>query len=494
MAAILEWADADPRLDLREGYIPGPGDEAGILTDVAARLSRLQTLLTAAASTRRIVLTLPSAALPPWLPALAGQASIFKLKLRVLLSSFAAECATAGIRIGEIAYGSSGYDIRTHLNSGFPYTISYGDILAATIATLLLPPAPAKGLVTDLDNTLWSGIVGDDGPANVHWSLEKHTRIHGIYQQFLAGLAAQGVLLAAVSKNDPAPVAEVLSREDLLLPPEAFFPIETNWSAKSNSIRRIAHAWNIGLDSIVFVDDNPLELAEVSQLLPEVECHVFRSDDPAAVMELMEKLRLRFAREHTTEEDRLRAASLRSGAQLAEVSRSTSDSEELLMGLDARITLCFSRDPFDPRTLELLNKTNQFNLNGRRWEEGQLRAFLARPDAVFAVVTYQDRFGKLGKIAVASGILHGGCLQLESWVMSCRAFSRRIEFNTLHGLFDQTGVCSIQFDWKSTLRNNPTRETLKILCGDIPDGGMLSLSSKEFATNCPPLFAAVFYE
>lgn len=495
LAAIVEWADVDPRLGLREGYLPGPEDEAGILTDAAGCLSRLQGLLAAAAPARRIVLALPAAPLPPWLPALAGQASTFTLKLRALVSSFAAECATAGVRVAETVCGGNGYDIRTHLNSGFPYSNVYADVLATALAALLLPPAPAKGLVTDLDNTLWAGIVGDDGATNVHWGLEKHARMHGIYQQFLAGLVAQGVLLAAVSKNDPGPVAEVLARPDLLLPSTALFPVEANWSAKSDSIRRVAQVWNIGLDSIVFVDDNPLELAEVGQELPQVECHLFPSDDPAAAMALIETLRLRFAREHTTEEDRLRAASLRNGAHLADVSRSGADPEKLLAGLNARVTFSFSRDPFDPRSLELLNKTNQFNINGRRWEESQFRAFLASPDTVLAVVSYEDRFGKLGKIAVAAGVQVGvqeqRCLHLKSWVMSCRAFSRRIEFSTLQGLFDHTGVESIQLDWQSTPRNNPSRETLRILCGDIPDAGLLSLTRKGFARACPPLFTAV---
>jgi len=493
VAVVVEWADADPRLGLREGYPPSPEDEAAIGAGAAGRLDRLQKLLAAAASTRRIVLALPASPLPPWLPSLPGQASAFKLHLRALLASFASACAASGVRVVEAADTASAYDVRAHINSGFPYRNSYADTLAASLATLLLPATPAKGLVTDLDNTLWSGIAGDDGPSNVHWSLENHARPHGLYQQFLAGLSAQGVLLAVASKNDLSPVAEALRRSDLLVPSSAFYPVETNWGPKSESILRIARAWNIGLEDIVFVDDSPFELAEVRQALPQVECHAFPAGDSAAVLALLETLRLRFAREHVSEEDLLRASSLRN-AQLDQNSPSSADPEALLARLDARVAVSFLREPFDPRALELLNKTNQFNLNGRRWEESQFRAFLSGSDAVLAVVSYEDRFGALGKIAVAVGQRQADCLRIKSWVMSCRAFSRRIEFSTLLALFDYTGTDWLELDWHSTPRNNPTRNTLLTLFADVACHTPLRLARVKFASACPPLYATVSYK
>jgi FkbH-like protein len=476
IAAVIEWPDVDPRLGLREAYVPSRSDEESILADAADRLAGWQRMLSEAAASRRIVLALPSAPLPAWFGGLAGQTSAFVLQLRSLQSSFA---AGTGVRVLESL--DNGYDLRSHLSSGFPYSIAHTDTLAERIAGALFPPLPAKGLITDLDDTLWSGIVGEAGPANVHWGLEHHARAHGIYQQFLAGLASQGVLVGVASKNDPEPVAEAMARPDFLLPREAIFPVETNWQSKSESIRRIARKWNIGLDSIVFVDDNPLELAEVKEMLPEVECHRF---EPAGVLELIETLQTRFAKEAVTEEDRLRSASLRSGAELA---ASSGDPEKLLAGLEAQVHVVFDKNPFDPRALELLNKTNQFNLNGRRWEESEFRAFLARPEAVLGVVSYQDRLGQLGKIGIVVGESEGERLLIKSWVLSCRAFSRRIEFHTLNALFG-LGHTQIEFDWLATARNTPTREMLKILLEDVPEGGTLSLSRTAFQNSCPPLY------
>lgn len=485
LVVVVDWPDLDPRLGLREANRPGVTDETSILDEVTARLARLKALLTSAAVDRRVALALPAGPVPPWMLGLPGQATAFVLRLRESAASLASACAAAGVCVADSISGDA-YDFRSYLNTGFPYPVSYADALAGQLASLLFPASPKKGLVTDLDNTLWMGIVGDDGPDNVHWSIDRHSRAHGIYQQFLGGLSAQGVLIGVASKNDSGPVAEALARPDLLLDPQALFPIVANWGVKSASLRRIAETWNIGLDAIVFVDDNPLELAEVRQELPEVECVHFPSD-ATALLETLRSLALRFGRESTNQEDRLRAASLRAGSELASLAAQTNP-ETLLSGLQGRLSFDFQRESFDPRVLELLNKTNQFNLNGRRWEESEFRHFLAGPDSVLCVVQYEDRFGPLGKIAVAAGRRVGGTLQAESWVMSCRAFSRRIEFATLRALFDEGGVDTILFEWTATPRNGPAREALELLLGPIDDRGMLSLDRERFLASCPRLY------
>jgi len=485
LVVVLDWPDLDPRLGLREASRPGLNDEIAILEEVRARVGRLGTLLTRAAVDRRVALALPAGPVPPWMQGMPGQATTFMLRLRESAASLASACSAAGVRVADSLPGEP-YDFRSYLNTGFPYPVSYADALSAQLAALVLPAPPKKGLVTDLDNTLWMGIVGDDGPDNVHWSIDRHARVHGIYQQFLGGLSAQGVLIGVASKNDSAPVAEALARPDLLLDSQSVFPVVANWGTKSASLRRIAETWNIGLDSIVFVDDSLLELAEVQQELPEVECVHFPSD-ATALLETLRALALRFGRESTNQEDRLRASSLRAGSELASLAAHTNP-ETLLSGLQGRLTFDFQREAFDPRVLELLNKTNQFNLNGRRWEEGEFRQFLAGPDSVLCVVHYQDRFGPLGKIAVAAGRRVGGALRAESWVMSCRAFSRRIEFATLRALFEEGGVDAVLFEWTATARNGPAREALELLLGPIGDTGLLSLDRETFLARCPRLY------
>ena len=140
------------------------------------------------------------------------------------------------------------------------------------MARLLAPPAPRKGIVTDLDDTLWSGLAGEIGPEGVSWDLASHSQLHGLYQKLLAALAEEGVLIGVASKNDPAVVERTFEREDLLLRADRIFPVEAHWGAKSGSIERILRTWNISADSVVFVDDSAMELAEVAAAHPGMEC------------------------------------------------------------------------------------------------------------------------------------------------------------------------------------------------------------------------------
>ena len=136
----------------------------------------------------------------------------------------------------------------------------------------LFPAPPKKGIITDLDQTLWKGILGDAGVDGISWSLDGKSQAHALYQQVLASLADSGVLVAIASKNDPDLVEAALQRPDILLPPSQIFPMEVGWGVKSDAVGRILETWNIGADSVVFVDDSPMELAEVAEKYPGIEC------------------------------------------------------------------------------------------------------------------------------------------------------------------------------------------------------------------------------
>ncbi len=151
--------------------------------------------------------------------------------------------------------------------------------------------------------------------------------------------------------------------------------------------------------------------------------------------------------------------------------------------------MVLTTDP-DPRALELINKTNQFNLNGRRFTESEWQAHLRRPGAFLYVVAYKDKFGPLGKIAVIAGRRDGGLLLVDTWVMSCRAFSRRIEHQCVRLLFDQFPVEEIAFDYRPTGRNGPCYEFFAALLGNAPADGP-RLPKDRFASQCPPLFHQV---
>jgi FkbH-like protein len=335
--------------------------------------------------------------------------------------------------------------------------------LARGLAEVLYPKAPKKGLITDLDDTLWAGLAGEIGPDAVSWHQADHAQVHGLYQQMLAVLADGGVLLGVCSKNEPAVVEAALAREDLFLDAASLFPVYANWGPKSASVAQVLKAWNIGADSVVFVDDNAMELAEVQQAFPEITCIPFPKKDPAKVWNLLGELRDLFGKPLVMEEDRLRSNSLRAGLEIRE------SSPDFLRSLDGTVTIDYRKNSADKRPLELINKTNQFNLNGLRISEGEWQRYLERKDTLLAVVSYQDKFGPLGKIAALTAEPVGACLRISHWVMSCRAFSRAIERHTLDSLFHRTGAAEIQFAFAATERNQPLQEFFREL-GVSEDG------------------------
>lgn len=493
----LEWADLDPRLGLRElgGWNPGGLDD--VVATASAALRQLLALLREGAGAAPVAVSLPTLPPAPLWPAGTARSTLHQAELHAALATFAAEATRLpGVRlVGTQQLDARSplhrrRDFKSELGYGFPYSLEHADVLADLLAEAAHPTPPLKGLITDLDDTVWRGLLGEVGAAAVRWDLEGHGQVHGLYQQLLAALAEAGVLLAVASKNDPDRVREAFARPDLLLPLERVFPVEAHWQPKSASVRRILEAWNIGADSVAFVDDSPMELAEVAAAFPQIHCYRFPAGDPAAVLELLYTLRDRFARDRVSAEDRLRLESLRAADRMRAESDPASavQQEEFLAGLDARLVIA-PCDPSDPRPLELVNKTNQFNLNGRRIPEAEWRARLEEPDHLALVVSYQDRFGALGKVAVLAGRRRGPRVELDTWVMSCRAFARRIEHRCLALLFALPGsdtVREVSLDFAGTPRNGPLREFLAEVFG-YPPAGPCVLTAAAFQARCPPL-------
>src|SRR5262249_6873571 len=156
----------------------------------------------------------------------------------------------------------------------------------------------------------------------------------------------------------PGRVEEAFRRGDLLLKPESAFPVEANWGPKSESVRRILRTWNVGADSVVFVDDSPLELAEVKAAHPAVEAIAFPKGKDQEVYALLTQLRDLFGKPAVRDEDRLRLDSLRRAAEFAD-GASESDQDDFLRGVEATVTVESGEGPIDGRALELVNKTNQ---------------------------------------------------------------------------------------------------------------------------------------
>jgi FkbH-like protein len=493
---LLEWADLDARLGYRDGGSWGREAAADILESVRLRLAQLTSLLGTHPEGTVLLAVGPTLPLPPVLPMPRWQISALDAGLEALLAGFLANVAAlpririlSGRRWNSVPVEQR-LDLRSWWLAGSPYRRPFASLLAESIARALSAPPRRKGIVTDLDGTLWSGILGDAGPQEVHWDLEHHAALHGVYQQFLQSLAGEGVLVAIASKNDPAPVEEVLKRPDLRLSPESIFPVEAHWKPKSESMARILKAWNIGPEDVVFLDDSPLETALMRAAFPPMDCREFPAEDPEAFVKLLEDLADLFGQTERREEDRLRLKSLRRGAPWAHGLEDGASAEDFLRTSQAELTVLRVQDPPDPRALELVNKTNQFNLNGRRYTEQEWLQYLRR-EGIAWIASYRDKFGALGKIAVLAGRRNGSRLEVDTWVLSCRAYSRRIEHAMLEFLFQEEDVSEMTLHFEPTARNTPLREFLESATGREPSRGEVKIAREDFAAARPELSGLV---
>ena len=486
-AIVLEWSDIDPRLGMRASGGWSSETKAQILTNVEQRFASFAPAIKKIADRMPVAFVPPSTPLPPIGNTTRLQNSVFELQLEQQLAAFLLNISHLdNVRVLQRQQAAPCLDAKMELLAGFPYTIPFAGSLASALAGVLCPSVPKKGLITDLDDTLWAGIVGEVGTEGVSWSQDQHTQIHGLYQQMLGHLASCGVLLGVCSKNELSTVEAAFARKDLLLHPSSFFPVCANWGTKSASVGQILKVWNISADAVVFVDDNPMELEEVERAHPGITCRRFSAKDPASVWGLLGEMRDFFGKPVILEEDRLRQASIRASAQMQEMADDPA-SPEFLRDLGGSVSLDWTADASDKRPLELINKTNQFNLNGRRIGDGEWRRLVEREDSVLAVVSYRDKFGPLGKIAVLLASKQGRRLKVSHWVMSCRAFSRRVEHHTLDCLFQTTGAEDVEFSFEPTAKNQPLQDFFESL-GVAADGSsVLRVSRADFIARCGDL-------
>ena len=496
LVIALEWSDLDPRLGYRSAGSWGLAAADDIVSDARGMLERIAAALLQIPAGIRIALSLPTLPLPPVFHTPGSQASRHQLQLQADVLHFASHVAGDGRvrvvnpeRLAEASPARERLDLKSDLYTGLPYTMQHADRLAAQLAQTLVPEAAKKGIITDLDDTLWSGLVGEVGPDAVSWDLAGHAQLHGLYQKLLGSLAEAGTLIGVASKNDAAIVTKTFERRELLLRSEQVFPVEVHWNAKSASVQRILETWNIAADSVIFVDDSAMELAEVAAAHPGIECVLFPRNDYAAGLAMLRLLRDRCGKERVSQDDAIRLDSIRKSNEFRRQASTSATPESFLEQLNAVVTFDFAAAG-EPRVLELVNKTNQFNLNGRRYTEADWHNAAAAPGALVAAISYEDKYGPLGTIAVLAGTVEGGCLNVESWVMSCRAFARRIEHQALKLLFESHGVRQMHFEFAATARNSPLREFFAALLGAEPQSDF-SLTRSEFEQKCPPLYHEV---
>lgn len=286
-----------------------------------------------------------------------------------------------------------------------------------------------KVLVLDLDNTLWGGVVGEDGPHGIKVGPPSAVgEAHAALQRYALELKARGVLLAVCSKNNEADAREPFrSTLGMELKEDDFVAFVANWEEKPDNLRRIAKMLNLGTDSLVFLDDNPLERAKVRRSMPEVAV-VDLPADPAGYVAALDGGAY-FEALSLSSEDTARHASYVANLQRDSLKAKTGNLDEFLTSLDMRMCHGPFNDAVHDRVVQLLNKTNQFNLTTRRYGSGELTALRSDAGVWTQYFKLVDCFGDNGVIGLlmAKPGEAADVWEVDSFLMSCRVLGRQAE-------------------------------------------------------------------
>ncbi len=300
-----------------------------------------------------------------------------------------------------------------------------------------------KVLVLDLDNTLWGGVIGDDGVESIQIGRETPlAEAFSAFQQYCLDLRDRGVLLAVSSKNEESAALEGLSHPDSILRREHFASFRVNWKPKAENLVAIARELNFSLDSFVFVDDSPAERALVAEQLPEVAVPDIGSD-VAAFPAIIQAGRY-FEPVLLSREDIARAAFYQEDLDRSSLASRALDHAEYLDALDMTAEIELFKPLYLERITQLTNKTNQFNLTTRRYTLAEMQDVLADSTAIGIYGRLSDRFGDNGLVSVVLGHIHQGIFDIELWLMSCRVIKRDLEFAMLDELVERARAAEVR--------------------------------------------------
>jgi FkbH-like protein len=284
----------------------------------------------------------------------------------------------------------------------------------------------AKVLVADLDNTMWGGIIGEDGMTGIKLGPEYPGAAYQNLQRAMLDLARRGILLAICSKNNPDDVMEALQNHPgMLLKPKDFAAVRINWTDKSQNVREIASELNLGIDALAFIDDNPFEREQLRKALPEVTI-IDLPEDPLGYAAAVRDCPV-FERLTLSGEDQQRTSMYAQQRERTQSEQSFQSKEDFFryLGQEAEVA------PVSPATLarvaQLTQKTNQFNLTTRRYTEQQVSEMAASPGWQVLSIKVRDRFGDHGLVGVAITRDEAEACEIDSFLLSCRVIGRSVE-------------------------------------------------------------------
>ena len=354
--------------------------------------------------------------------------------------------------------------------------VGYADSVAAQIAAQR--GLSRKCLVLDLDDTLWGGVIGDDGLEGIRIGQgDGASEAFAAFQRYVKGLGERGLILAVCSANEEATARAVFEQHPgMVLKLEDISCFVANWEDKATNLRRIASQLSIGLDSLVFVDDNPAQRALVRSLAPEVAVPEMPID-PSEYIRALEDHRY-FECVSIGVEDLQRTAQYQANNARADAQQQAGGVDGYLKALRMRARI----EPIQPLTLarsaQLINKTNQFNLTTRRYSLAEVETIVESPEWLSLTVSLEDRFGDSGLISVMLARREGSALNIEAWLMSCRALRRGVEqllMNHLCEVAQRLGVDTLRGEYIPSPKNG-------LVADHYADLGFLQVAGNEGET------------
>lgn len=356
--------------------------------------------------------------------------------------------------------GAAALDLKMDMYARQPISsrslMSFAEVLADTFRPLLLPPA--KVLALDLDNVLWGGVLGEDGMDGLKIGHDFPGNIYRRIQQHALALKHRGVLLALLSKNNLADVEQAFSSlPDMPLKLGDFAALRINWRKKCENIKEVAQELNLGLDSFVFVDDQAFEREQMRFGLPEVRI-LEAAEDPLQTLRALMHCHS-FDVYRVSDEDSRRSDDYAAQTRRREFESESHDPQNFLSSLQLQAQIMPVTEATISRAVQMLGKTNQFNVTTRRHMEADVRRMLADPENVLLLLSLSDRFGDQGIVglAIALGDAASMRLKIDSFLLSCRAIGRGAEqvlWSSLLAHISRRGYTALQAEYLRTDKNH----------------------------------------
>ena len=328
-----------------------------------------------------------------------------------------------------------------------------------------------KCVAVDLDNTLWGGIIGEDGFEGIKLGEDGVGRAFAEFQEELLNLYRKGILLAICSKNNPADALQVIREHPgMRLREEHFAAVRINWEDKASNLRNMAEELNIGLDSFVFLDDNPVERTWVRESTPEVLVPEWPADPVDYKRTLLELSRHHLQKLKITAEDRKRGELYKAQAARRKLESAGSSIEEFYRALEMKIRIGRADQFTIPRVAQLTQKTNQFNLTTRRYTEAEIRVAAEDPSTAVFWLELTDKFGPSGIVGVLILRMSGlGKWVIDTFLLSCRVMGRTVENAFLAAALREVDATHVVGEYRPTAKNSPVKDLYARLGFDAAD-------------------------